>query len=210
MSTNTRDTHTHTHTDCANPVPVNCSVLESLGRHQRAWAASCAELQIPSRLNVDAWPSRLDQPLIHSLGPGNYWVSTEPHADSSNAYTHKHAHRTGWGGLRREVGMPGHRNARHVCRLQKTKQTKVQPDTLIATDATAGQYGWHEYNNIDVILLLNVKVSGFGTFRQKHVTWSNERQILRFHSLSGYEHWRLICLSTVLNSAVLLKYCYKL
>lgn len=77
---------THTHTDCANPVPVNCSALESLGRHQRAWAASCSELQIPSRLNVDAWPSRLDQPLIHSLGPGNYWVSTEPHAAASNTH----------------------------------------------------------------------------------------------------------------------------
>lgn len=78
--------HKHAHTDCANPVPVNCSVLESLGKHQRAWAASCSELQIPSRLNVDAWPSRLDQPLIHSLGPRNYWVSTEPHAAASNMH----------------------------------------------------------------------------------------------------------------------------
>ena len=88
-------------------MPVNCSVLESLGRHQRAWAASCSELQIPSRLNVDAWPSRLDQPLIHSLGPGNYWVSTEPHAAASNTHAqHARAHK---GGV-------GHRNAQHAGR----------------------------------------------------------------------------------------------
>lgn len=99
--------NTHTHTDCANPVPVNCSVLESLGRHQRAWAASCSELKIPSRLDVDAWPSRLDQPLIHSLGPGNYWVSTEPHAAASDTHAQ----------TRTCTQRRGHRNARHACRL---------------------------------------------------------------------------------------------
>lgn len=101
--------HTHTHTYCANTVPVNCSVLESLERHQRAWAASCSELQIPSWLNVDAWPSRLDQPLIHSLGPGNYWVSTEPHAATNNTHsqTCTCTQRGAW---------LVHRNAWHVCR----------------------------------------------------------------------------------------------
>ena len=128
--------HTHTHTDCANPVPVNCSVLESLGRHQRAWAASCSELQIPSRLNVDAWPSRLDQPLIHSLGPGNYWVSTEPHAAASISHAqHARAHK---GGV-------GHRNARHAgrpgCHENRQRCSQIH-QCLSPWRLKAGQRGW--------------------------------------------------------------------
>lgn len=120
-------TQTHTHSDCANPVPVNCSVLESLGRHQRTRAASCSELKIQSRLDAVAWPTRLDQPLIHSLGPGNYWVSTKPHAAASNTQTHMNTEEE------------GHRNAQHACRLscheggQKSSQRH-----RIALKATAG------------------------------------------------------------------------
>lgn len=79
-------THTDIHTDCAKPVQVNCYVLESLGRHQRAQAASYTELKISDQLDVNAWPSRLDQSLIHSLGPRSYWVSTEPHGAASNTH----------------------------------------------------------------------------------------------------------------------------
>lgn len=99
---------THKRTDCANPVPVNCSVLESLGRHQRVWAPSCSELQIPSWLNVDAWTSRLDQLLIHSPGPGNYWVSSEPvQLVATCNLNHGHTH---------EVGHAC-KEAWHACRL---------------------------------------------------------------------------------------------
>lgn len=123
-------TRTHTHTYCANPMPVNCSVLESLERHQRAWAASCSELLIPSWLNVDAWPSRLDQPLIHSLGPGNYWVSTEPHAATNNTHsqTCTCTQRGAW---------LVHRNARHAyrpyCHENRQSCSQIQRRTLPKT-----------------------------------------------------------------------------
>lgn len=103
MSTNT---HRHTHTDRAKPVQVNCYVLESLGRHQRAQAASYTELKISNQLDVNAWPSRLDQSLIHSLGPRNYGVSTEPHATASNTHA-----QTCSGTLKM-----GHRNTQDVSR----------------------------------------------------------------------------------------------